>query len=531
MTRSEREWPQPASAACETSVLVVGAGPAGLTLAIDLARRGTACRIIEGSPSPRNASRGKGLQPRTLEVFDDLGVVDKVLAEARPYPLIRAYDGRTVLSESYMHEHCPPRPDRPYPNIVMLPQWRTEELLRVRLAELGVHVEFGTQIIGFDQDALGVNACVAMGESERTIRAAYLVGADGGRSTVRRTLGIRFEGETSDAERALFGDVRAEGLDRDHWHIWPKAPGGMLALCPLPGSDRYQFSAQLAAGDTPAQVDDAFQQIFAERVGWPEVRLYDPSWFSLYRFNARLAQRYRQGRVFLAGDAAHVHSAAGGQGLNTSVQDAYNLGWKLGQVLAGAPESLLDTFEEERRQVAADVLDLSTRLHREGLARPSRDRRDPSISQLELSYRCGSIARELRKQPGSLQAGDRAPDGLCVDGEGRQTRLFDLFRGPHFTLLAFGADAALAARSLMHARADVQVAAITADGGERGQPTLRDADANVSRAYDVRGGALMLIRPDGYIGLSADASALDQINAYLAQVSAGVVTNASSQGT
>jgi len=309
--------PQESSDAHDTSVLIAGAGPAGLTLAIDLTRRHVDCKIIEASPAPGKASRGKGLQPRTLEVFDDLGVIGTVLAEGRPYPLIRAYVGRTVVSESYMHEHEESLPDRPYPNIVMLPQWRTEEILRDRLAELGVEVEFGAALMDFDQHDQGVTARIAIGDSRQTVRAGYLVGADGGRSTVRHRLGVPFEGETSDAERALFGDVCVEGLDNEHWHVWPKARGGMLGLCPLPASDRFQFSAQLAPEETPEQSDGVFQRLFDDRVGWPEVRLRDPSWFSLYRFNTRLAERYRQGRVFLAGDAAHVHSAAGGQGLNT----------------------------------------------------------------------------------------------------------------------------------------------------------------------------------------------------------------------
>src|SRR5262249_12521099 len=226
MAGSSQQRPRECAEGFDTSVLVVGAGPAGLTLAIDLARRGVACKIIDCSAVPTTASRGKGLQPRTLEVFDDLGSVERILAEGRPYPLIRSYDGRTIVAESYMHEHQPPRADRPYPNIVMLPQWRTEAILRDRLAEVGVEVEFGAELTGLKQDDRYVHAHIDIGGSHETVRAAYLVGADGGRSTVRRTLGIRFEGPTSDNERILFGDVLAEGLDSEHWHLWPKGRGG-----------------------------------------------------------------------------------------------------------------------------------------------------------------------------------------------------------------------------------------------------------------------------------------------------------------
>jgi hypothetical protein len=181
-----------------------------------------------------------------------------------------------------------------------------------------------------------------------------------------------------------------------------------------------------------------------------------------------MADRFRDGRVFLAGDAAHVHSPAGGQGLNTSVQDAYNLGWKLGQVLRhGAPEALLDTYEEERLPVVAQMLGLSTRIHR------GEAKRGAATMQLGLGYRGGPLASG---RAGALEAGDRAPDGPLPDGR----RLFDLFRGPHFTLLAVGTDAEV--------------------------PVPAGAWTHVHRmeAYEPYGKGLFLVRPDGYVGWAGE---------------------------
>lgn len=201
-------------------------------------------------------------------------------------------------------------------------------------------------------------------------------------------------------------------------------------------------------------------------------------WASDFRPRAALADRFRAGRVFLAGDAAHVHSPAGGQGLNTSVQDAYNLGWKLAAVLSdGADASLLDSYEEERRAVAADMLGLSTRIHR------GEAKRGGATLQLDLGYRDSTLSAETRAEPGGVRAGDRAPDGR-VDG----TRLFDAFRGPHWTLLALGTDAPEPPRG------------------------VRLVTGPSHRTY---GTGLFLVRPDGYVGWTGDTP--EGLGAYLAR--------------
>jgi 2-polyprenyl-6-methoxyphenol hydroxylase-like FAD-dependent oxidoreductase len=446
--------------------VIVGAGPTGLTLARELQARGAPFRLLEKEPTLMRGSRGKGIQPRTQEVLDDLGLIGQFQAFGGPYPelLIHLPGGGTMTQR--MFEPAQPTPSAPYPNPLMVPQWRTAELL----AE-GVPVEFGVGVAGLTQDERGVHLTLDNGE---VITARYAVGADGGRSAVRRALGVGFEGSTHDDEQMLIADVRLTGVDRDNWHIWPGSDGKSLrlGLCPMAGTDTFQL--------TTPQMDTPLDELVAAVD--PEIKITDVGWTSRFRANIRMASRFRVGNVFLAGDAAHVHSPAGGQGLNTSIQDAYNLGWKL----AVGDDALLQTYEDERLPVAADVLGISTALHRRNVdrAEDAMRRDDPVLRQLSLSYRGGPLAWEHRSAPGSVQAGDRAPDATLPDG-----RLFDLLRGPHATLLAFN----------------------WAGDLPTGVPAHRVDEAR--EIYDVQEPTLFLVRPDNYIGCVT--ASVDDVMAYL----------------
>ncbi|MFI9407699.1 FAD-dependent monooxygenase [Nocardia sp. NPDC052316] len=486
-------------------VLVVGAGPTGLTLGCDLARRGIECLVVDKAAALFAGSRGKGLQPRTLEVFDDLGVLDAVLAAGAPFPSFRMYAGTQVRWTRTLHDMLGIAPlDRgrgvPYPDAWLLPQWRTDEVLRDRLLELGGRIEMGTELVDFDQDDAGVTATLRRDGVLERVRARYLVGADGGGSFVRKTLGVGFEGETFETERTLIGDVRAEGLTGTYCHILTTGDvRERFSLWSMPGTDYYQFVASMTADGVPELTVSAVQQILDERSGRSDIRLFDLDWISVYRVNVRMVDRFRVGRVFLAGDAAHVHSSAGGQGLNTSIQDAYNLGWKLAAVLSGAPDGLLDTYDDERFPIAAQVLDVTTHSHRRNFRSPEPGEGSPDIFQLKLDYRGGPLAVDMRDNPGAVRAGDRAPDALCVQG-----RLFDLFRGPHFTLLGFGTDTAASVAEVVRAQG-VRVRAHVLEpdvAGDDTTPTVGSAFRN----YDIdpaEPGTLVLIRPDGYIGVVA----------------------------
>lgn len=496
------------------SVLIAGAGPTGLALACDLARRGVSFRIVDKSPTYFAGSRGKGLQPRSLEVFDDFGVVDQILANGRFHLPFRAYQGSQILGDRDIHEDRFPTPDVPYASVLIIPQWRVESILRGLLEQSGGRVESGTELVDFEQTDESVVATLDRAGEREHVTAEYLVGADGGHSFVRKALGVGFEGETWPTERMLVGDVQVDGLDRDHWHSWADAERGWLALCPLPSTNAFQFQAQIGADEGEDPSLDRFREIVEERTGGLDIRLHDPTWLSLYRPNVRMVDKYRVGRVFLAGDSAHVHSPAGGQGMNTGIQDAYNLGWKLALAANGAPGRLLDTYEEERLPVAAWMLGVTTKLHREILPKEGfLARRGAETLQLGISYRNASLAKDLRQAAGQVRAGDRAPDAPCARPDGSAVRLFDLFRGAHFTLLGFGHGPE--SEEITDRPIETHVHSIVAPNSAAAANEIIDSDGHAKSAYDVPDGTLVLVRPDGYIGIITEGSSATGIRSYL----------------
>jgi 2-polyprenyl-6-methoxyphenol hydroxylase-like FAD-dependent oxidoreductase len=500
----------------KTQVLIVGAGPTGLTLACELARRKISFQIVDKEPRYPSGSRGKGLQPRSLEVLEDLGVINEILAAGRFHMRFRAYDGAKVVGERDWHEGRVPTSDVPYASTLIIPQWRVEEILRDRLAALGGTVELGTRLAGLTQDEAGVTTTLARGDLNEEVRVDHLVGCDGGHSVVRRLMGLELKGETDETQRMWVGDVEADGLDRDYWHVWPKAAGGPIALCPLPGTSSFQFEAVVTDEAAPEPSIEIFQKTFNERTGRSDIRLHNPTWLSLYRANVRMVDRYRVGRAFLAGDAAHVHSPAGGQGMNTGIQDAYNLGWKLERALKLGCDELLHTYEEERLPIAAWLLEITSKLHRQGIKGGGNESRDPETLQLQLNYRGSLLSQDDRESPGKVRAGDRAPDAPCLDNAGDPIRLFDLFRGPHFTLLAFGA-----ARENIVAQVNARYGALVRafhlirPGEKGGSRPIVDFGEHARTAYDIDRDALVLVRPDGYIGLFADSAPVDRLTHYL----------------
>ncbi|MFJ4919823.1 FAD-dependent monooxygenase [Streptomyces sp. NPDC088725] len=408
-----KDAPGPVPAAIPTSistpvdVLIVGAGPTGLALACDLRRRGVSVQVVEQSDGLFPGSRGKGVQPRTLEVLDDLGVIEPMLAHGGIAPVAMLWRDGERQGERRVFEDIAPTDAEPYGGPWLVPQWRTQEILYARLTELDGSVTFGTRLTDITQDEQGVTArlsavtaggeptetvgtgrtgeSVGSGETDGTgrtgetggetprwtsggtVRARYAVATDGGRSTVRGLLGIGMRGESVDPAPMLVADlrIRAHALDRLNWHTFVDDDGAFLTLCPLPATEDFQLVAQFKDGSAPDTSAAGIRKLVAARTHLTAADVTEVRWSSDFRPRTALADRFRDGRIFLAGDAAHLHSPAGGQGLNTSIQDAYNLGWKLGQVIRhGARTALLDTYEEERRPLAAEMLALSTRIHR-----------------------------------------------------------------------------------------------------------------------------------------------------------------------
>jgi FAD binding domain len=282
----------------------------------------------------------------------------------------------------------------------------------------------------------------------------------------------------------LLADVRVDGLDHAYGHGWLLDGQTFFGFTPLAGADDTYVLNTPASG-IPLTLD-GLQQTLESASGRSDIRLRELSWSTMWRPNVRMVERFRVGRVFLAGDAAHVHPPAGGQGLNTGVQDGYNLGWKLGAVLAGVPAELLDSYQSERLPVAARVLGISAALLEKHLnSADDAFKRGEETRQLDVSYRGGPLTLDDGSSR-TLVAGDRAPDAPCLDEDGRPVRLFNRYTGPHWTLLRFGATAPTLDR------ADVRSYRIGCD--------LVDGDRHIQDAYDVKDGAAVLVRPDGYIG-------------------------------
>jgi 2-polyprenyl-6-methoxyphenol hydroxylase-like FAD-dependent oxidoreductase len=491
-----------------TDILICGAGAAGLTLAIELARRGVDFRLVEKLKEPFHGSRGKGTQPRTQEVYEDLGILDRIISVVgRVVPLVREYRADGSITEVQRAGAEKPTPAEPYRATIVSPQFVTEPAMRERLAEWGRHAEFGRELKGFEQDAAGVTARIAGAGGEETVRARYLVGTDGGRSFVRGALDVGFPGESLGV-RFFVADTILEGLDSDFWHQFNILGSDQwLVVAPLTGTGIFQLQGPIPLeGDVDLSAE-ALQKMVATRSGRNDILIRSVRWASAYATSARLADHFKIGRVFLAGDAAHTHSATGAQGLNTSVQDAYNLGWKLAAVVGGAPDALLATYEEERRPIAASVLGLSTRLLREATSRRGRE-----VHQLDLGYFESSLALEKPERHDGLRAGARAPDAPICGAAGQPTRLFNLSRGAHWTLLGYETDR----RSPIAPRPGLRIHFV----GPRGD--IIDDGGHVRDAYGLSPGDWVLVRPDGYVGAIVSTAEVSALDPYLAGVGLAV---------
>lgn len=467
-----------------TTVLISGAGPTGLTLACELARRQVPHRLVERLAAPPPGSRAKGLQPRSLEILNDLGLADALLAAGTTDLPYRKFAGDQLLGETPRRPST--RTDTRYPDVLLLPQTTVEAALRAKLSELGGAVEWATALVDFSQTATGLTCRLEHPNWTEELACTYLVACEGGKSPTRKQLGIEFVGETHQQEQLWVGDVEVAGLAPDAWYNWLSPEFGLaFALFPFKNSVNWQLQAVLplaADGNLPAPTLAGFNHLFQARTHLAGVTFTRSSWQSIYRVNVRRAARYRVGNAFLAGDAAHVHSIAGGLGMNTGIQDAYNLGWKLAAVSKGeASDALLDTYAEERIPIADWLLHTSSERQRAMLQAATAGKgafeaiATPDTSQLNLHYQASSLTVPGGATPSGLQAGDRAPDVQLATGDW----LSDQLRGPEWTLLLFS-PADVAATPYLK--------------------LVQATDKALRQAYGLSDG-LVLIRPDGYIAL------------------------------
>jgi 2-polyprenyl-6-methoxyphenol hydroxylase-like FAD-dependent oxidoreductase len=517
-----------------TDILIVGAGPVGMTLAIDLARRGVACRIVESLPSFAVGTRARGISPRTQEIFEDLGVLQPLREYDEPRLPTRFYDraGAVVrVAEAGGSDAAPlAAPGVPHPAPLVVNQHFTDRVLRERLESLDVHVELDCRLEDYESNADHVVARLSRAGRRETIDATYLVGCDGGRSTVRRCAGIPLLGSTPpDDTTYLLANVGIRGLDPGFWHVWTDPTWGYLTVQPVVHGDTWLFAATVSGTtrvDEAAVTTETLRRLFAERAGMAGVSFHDLIWRSTYRRNLRVADRYRVGRVLLAGDSAHVGVE---HGMNIGIQEAYNLGWKLAHVLRGSPDALLDSYESERLPIVQRIqaaIDARARTGSDGTSAAARTltdavlNRDPAAdpTQLSISYRADAASCD-GDATATLRAGDRAPDAECAAaGSGDAIRLFDLFHGTHFTLLLFDGGAEAPRPHLAHT--DLRVFRVIRPGAAPSAEysTVVDVDGNAHAAYGVDSSAMVLVRPDGHVAASGDEADAGEVVRYLRSV-------------
>src|SRR5215213_6333796 len=347
----------------EIDVLVVGAGPTGLVMASELAARGVSGRIIDRAPVRSERSRALVVQARSLELLQKMGVADELVARGRRTIKATPFvEGRPAANLEFGDIGVD---DTPYPFLLFVSQAETERVLEKHLESLGAKVERPVELLSFEGDAEGVSARLRHGDGrQETARVRYLVGADGAHSTVRHTLGLSFKGDAYPQDFVL-ADTEIDWSGEDDRLYFFLSRKGLIAVFPLAGPSTYRLIATRAE-DAPLDAGDPtleeVQQLATELCPLP-VRLYDPSWLARFRLHHRGVDSYRAGQAFVAGDAAHIHSPAGGQGMNTGIQDSYNLAWKLTLVIKGhAPDSILDSYHEERHPIGQRLLRTTDRM-------------------------------------------------------------------------------------------------------------------------------------------------------------------------
>ena len=555
-------------------ILVVGAGPVGLTLACELLRYGIRCRIIDQAQEPAQTSRALGIHVRTMEIFARMGLADSLLTHSGTAWGADVYNahGKELL---HVHLHFPTKVK--YPFLTIVPQQQTEQVMRERLTELGGEIEWGHELVDVRQNEQGMCAIVARhtagqtdSEAVEEIRAQYVVGCDGAHSRVRKAVQIPFEGRTIEDE-FLLADVDLDWqVPHERARFWLHPEGVFIAI-PLPGGNHWRLIVNMH-GKTSAEVSpvslEYFQQLLVERTGDTQTRISNPIWMSRFRINQRLVKMYAKGRVFLAGDAAHIHSPAGGQGMNTGIQDAYNLAWKLALVVRKqARAQLLASYQEERKPVARTVVGATglvtdliisanpvVQWAREHIVFPLAATKvvqqivSIRVSELDINYHSSSLSQTYRGSQPSQTATARPKVRQHFQSPprvGNFAPLAQALRYPTYTpvdlpalgndarggiiLLFAGVDAseeemkrlAKLACEVRSACADLCRVYLVLAGSEvpRELPwdgeILCDPTLHMYKRYGARRELLYYIRPDGYIGFRSQPVSVVALKAYL----------------
>jgi 2-polyprenyl-6-methoxyphenol hydroxylase-like FAD-dependent oxidoreductase len=493
----------------QQQVLVVGAGPVGLTVAAELARYGVRVRIVDKSAERTDKSKALVMWSRTLELIDRMGPGDAFVAAGR-----KMRSASIIADGHQLAQISLDVPETPHPYGLMLPQSETERLMEQHLNATGVRVERRVELTQFAPATDHVAATLRHPDGrDETVDAAWMIGCDGAHSLIRHGLGMQFEGDTLPsswilADLHLAGNPTPSDEIATYWHA-----DGLLMIFPIaPGRFRVIGDIDaVAPGEAPKEPTLEDVQALLDQRGPGGIHASAPIWLSHFAINERKVSNYRTGRVFLAGDAAHVHSPAGGQGMNTGMQDACNLAWKLALVCRGlaTPEPLLESYSTERSEIARQVLRDSGRLtsvatlrgdllqtlrnHAASLAlhlAPVRRAIVNTMAEVSIGYPNGPLNRAEKSHHSGPTAGARAPVASSDHPVGSGDH-------PRFALFA---------------QPDPAVASLFARHGDLLEPEARPP-------FSPNG--VWLVRPDGYVAMTANAGHWDKVSAYLDWITTG----------
>lgn len=507
----------------DTTVLVVGAGPVGLVAAAELARRGVAVRIIDKLASPTSDSRAVAVHPRSLDMLARIGVVDELVATGAKARSMNLHAGPEQLFRIPIEDvHTA------YPFTLNTPQTETERVLAAHLSRLGVTVERQVELLQLDQDTDAAHLTLSHpGGVQEKLTVAYVVGADGGHSTVRKLVGDRLQGAFV-GQWFLLGDVDAEhDLDTEAMYTFFCPAGPVLFMPMLNG--RIRVIANIEKPDESSHQGLAeLQAIVDARVG--NVRFVRAHWLSSFETHHAQVRKYRWGRVFLAGDAAHVHSPAGGQGMNTGMQDAFNLAWKLAETVSGrAGESLLDSYHAERYPVAETMIKFTERLTTAGTVkgpaqhlrnallqalshvRPASEAMAKVITEVNISYRDSPIAVGRAPRGVKIVAGEHFP---YLGDNDVQHQLAAAWDSRH-AMVTISGDSPIPAPH----NEGLQVLITQGDKPVNGYDCIiTDPSQIAAQRLGLPRGGRIVVRPDGYIGALVELAKPDAIDDYFATI-------------
>jgi len=499
----------------QTDVLIIGAGPTGLSLACQLIRYGISFIILDKKEGVTSYSKALGVHARTLEIYEQLGIAEKAVTQGMVAGKVRMLAGAKVRGEvdlSNMGQGL-----SQYPYMLVLEQSRNECLLYEYMQAHGKDVLWQSELVSFSQTDTNVTTQIKSSGGELTIEANYLVGCDGPKSPVRHGLGLGFEGGTF--ERTFYvADVQIDWpFPHDALHVCLARSSGM-AFLPMLGENRYRIVGVFPEGFDKDEGETLYEEIehHIKEQSQIDLKISHVNWFSTYKVHTRHVEKFSSGRCFLAGDSAHVHTPAGGQGMNTGIQDAYNLAWKLAFVLQGkANAKILDSYNQERLKNAKHLVQTTDRMFNivsssswllkfmRTVVMPVmakyiinlqavRNSFFPFISQIGISYRDSPLSDHTGDHGFAVKAGDRMPYFL-VDG----ASIYDKLHAPDYHLLVFTDKNDKAGD-----RMDIGFQAIP-------------LTADIKRLFGTDKPFTVLLRPDNYIGLTSPTTALDNAKLYL----------------